>query len=168
LPEQYILTVKGRDELIEAIKGAELELSNLGLDKGDAAAKQDGWHGEEFKLASQKEQVSSKRLAELESILKFARVVTPVQQDQAVRIGNGILLLYQEGGIKKKLILDGFRIKSIPNLISVQGPLGKGLLGAKVNEVRKIPLPESTVVVKVLEIVLPSEAEQFLNEQSVF
>lgn len=157
----YILDKEGIEELQDAIKEAQQNLETLGNTKGSTAAGQDGWHSEGFKLAAQQERTASKRLGELQEILRNSKVVTPIEQSEKIMFGNGFTLKYR-GGKERRFVLGGFRLKSIPNSISTGSPMAKALIGAKVGDIKSILLPHEKIVVRIEKIVSPSLAKEFI------
>ena len=161
----YIFTQKGMEELRNIVLEMRRDMKQLGDTKGKAAAGQDGWHSEAFKLASQQELVASKRLSELQEIMRSAKIVKPIEQSEKVMIGSGVAIQYQNGMVEK-FIVDGFRLASIPHTVSVGSPMAKALIGAKVGEIKRVELPdEQTIKIRIKEIVPPSVAEEFVNNQ---
>lgn len=161
---RHIFTVKGYQELQKALGEARKNLKRSMLAKGKAASKQDGWHGSEFQSIAVQERLNSKRLGELQELSRNAKVVERLEeQNKVVKIGNGVLIK-REDGSEGRFILGGYRVDLPSGHISVESPLGKALILAKVGEKRTFWLGKDKRTVTVRKIALPSGAESFVQE----
>lgn len=147
----------------EELKGAEAELRKLNKKAGEAAAGQDGWHSETYKLCRIEELILSKRVAEIRDMRRNAVVIRKFEeQDKVVKIGNGVLISVN-GGSPEKYYLGGFRFDNKKGHLSVQSPLGKCLVLGSKNDVREFKVGGNVKKVKIIDIILPSRVEQFLG-----
>jgi len=145
---------------IEVVRGSVKDTLNM---KVEGANDGDGWHSETFKLGISKEIMWQTHLQKLLDIKRTARVVHPPDQTNRVALGSGLRVV--RNGEKTKLFIGGFRIDDAPKThISVQSPLGKVLLGAKIGEERTLKMPNNYISIKILDIIPYSETDIFLQE----
>ncbi|MEK7173433.1 MAG: hypothetical protein AAB723_03260 [Patescibacteria group bacterium] len=161
----YLFTPEGYEELKRAIQESEEALLDKSK-KRSSDSGQDVWHGEGYKLAMQEGAVLDEMTDELRKIFRSAKVVKPIEQNEKIMLGNGFVIRYKAGAVKK-YYMDGFRIgHSIsPDRIANGSPMAKVLEGAKVGEIRVLKFENGQKKTMTIEkIVLPSEVEQFLKE----
>ncbi len=134
------LKTKGRSDIAKQIAEAR--------DKGDLS------ENAEYDAAKDAQGLLELKIAKLESVVGNARVIDETKIDTSKvsvlstvkikNISNGQVIAYtlvseKEADLKARKI-------------SVQSPIGQGLLGKKVNEVAKIKVPAGEMEFKVLEI----------------
>ena len=138
--ELEVLKTKGREEVAQAIAEAR--------DKGDLS------ENAEYDAAKEAQGLLEAKIAKLEETVANARVVDESQLDDS-----------------KVLILSTVKIKNLSNdmelsytlvaeneadlkagKISVDSPIGKGLLGKEVGDVADIEVPNGTMQFEILEI----------------
>ncbi len=137
-----IFTKRGYKRLMEIIKETERKLKQVIKEKAEAGSGQDTWHDEGFRIGVTNEIMWSKRLGELQSLLRSAQVVTPEEQNKVIRIGNGVIVEYEDGSVFK-FILEGHMAGKLEAGVSTYSSLGKIVLGAKIGEERVLDLPET-------------------------
>jgi len=159
----YIFSEEGYEELKRAITFARDNLEKTIKAKGEAHNGQDSWHDEGFKTAIVEEMGWSRRLGELQRLLSRAEIVKPEEQNTFVQFGTGVIIEYEDG-TEKKFILDGYQIGNLKDRVSIYGPLGKALIGAKVGEERRFRVGNTERKVRVKKIILPSMASVTLGK----
>jgi transcription elongation GreA/GreB family factor len=84
-----------------------------------------------------------------------AQVIEPEEQNINVQVGNGVEIRYYDG-TTFRFILEGYWLGSLENRVSVYGPLGQALFGAKKGEKRTLKLDREEKNIIVIDIILPS------------
>lgn len=162
----YVFTPEGYEELRKALEDQEKALLKNSKERSSDGG-QDVWHGEGYKLAMQNASVLDRRVEELRAISNAAKVIKPIEQNEKIMFGNGFIIRYKSG-VVKKYYLDGFRISSSssnPARIVAGSPMAKVLVGAVAGETRVLRFEDGrTKTMTIEKIVLPSEVEQFLKE----
>lgn len=156
---KYVFTRRGFEEFKEYYRRVEQTLNRVTKEKSRAGSGQDAWHDEGFKLGIGEEMMWSKRFGELQDIMRNAEIVDSVEQNEIVRIGNGVIIEYEDGS-RRKLILDGYLIEVKNHRASILSPLGRGLIGTKEGSEIKIRIAGKDTLITVLKILYPSEAEE--------
>ena len=128
-------------------------------EKARAGSEQDSWHDEGFKVGIGDEMMWSQKFGELQQILMNCQIVTPLEQDKEVRIGNGVIT-EDASGEKRTYILDGYLVEPFNNLISIYSPLGRAFLGKKKDDEVKVKIVGVDKVYYIDEILLPSAAQK--------
>jgi len=158
----YLFTRQGYDELKEAIVEARKKLNQMMCEKGEAGREQDGWHDETYRAAEVQERIWSKKLGDLQKLASNAKIVEPEEQNKEVRFGVGVVIEYDDGA-ERNIIVEGYQISHFKGLVSVHSPVGRSLIGAKINERRSFNVGETQRMVKIKKIFPPSEARKILQ-----
>jgi len=158
----YIFTREEFEELEKLIKKTKERLKEIIQLKAEAHSGQDGWHDEGFQMFQREEMMLNKRLSELQTLRRNAQVIDPEEQNEVVKIGNGVVIEYEDGKTLE-FILDGYIITPSKNRISIYSPLGRILQGAKKGEERILLIGKTKRVVTVKEIYSPSVAKILLS-----
>ena len=162
---KILFTERGLNELKRQIERQEATLRETTKEKGDAGVGQDGWHDEGYKLANVDEMMWSQRLGELQKLEARAEVVLIQDQCKEVRIGNGVVVKYDDGK-ETMYYVDGYQTELVATRVSYHSPIGKLLLMAKIGDVRSITLKHGVRKFTISRIIPPSEAEMiFFNDQ---
>jgi len=156
--EKYIFTRRGYEALIKLIKKIEGILKQTIKAKAEAGSGQDGWHDEGFKIGVSEEMMWSQRLGELEELCRNAEVIEPIEQNEFVNLGTGVILKY-ENGETSKFILEGYNVEGFEGRLSIHSPLGQAIWGAKKGERRYLRIGKNEKMVTIQEILPPSKAE---------
>jgi len=154
--EKYYFTEKGYNEFLSNFNNIKKELDDATANKSSCGAGSDTWHDEGFKIGIGEEMMWSKDFGKLQEIQRNAVVVTPIEQNKKVLLGNGVIL--SDGSKEIFLLLDGYLSKITKNRISFNSPIGVALFNKTVGQ--DICLKVGGGVKKFLlkEIILPSEA----------
>ena len=138
--ELHDLKVVKRKEVAQKIKEAR--------EQGDLS------ENAEYDAAKDEQRDIEARIEEIEKILKNAEVVVEDEVDlDKIRVGCKVKLYdyeYEEE-IEFKIV-GSTEANSLQGKISNESPVGKALIGAKVDDVVKVEMPAGMVEYKVLEI----------------
>ncbi len=138
----HLMKTKGRQEMAAAIEEAR--------EQGDLR------ENAEYKAAKEAQKILEAKIADLESHLKFSRVIDETQIDTS-RVS--ILTTVKVKNLKNNLIVKytlvpGNESDLKTGKISVESPVAKGLLGKVVGEVAEIEVPAGKLNFEILEITL--------------
>jgi len=125
--------------------------------KAVSGNEQDGWHDGNFQDGLIQEARLQTEIKELMGILNGFEVIEPEKQTEVVKIGNGILIHFEDTGQELEVILDGFAVSE--NYVSAESLLGANLLGKRSGERVEFGTSGNTKSVLVKEIYLPEETE---------
>ena len=142
---------KLRDELNQL---KDVERSKASQAIADARDKGDLSENAEYDAAKEAQGLLEMKIAKLEEIYANARLIDESQLDTSkvlvhstVRIKN----LINKAEVKYKLVAQS-EADLKAGKISVDSPIGKGLLGKKVGEVAEVEVPSGTINFEILEI----------------
>lgn len=130
--------------------------------KGDGGSGQDAWHDEGHKSGLVQEMIWSQRISEIEKILMNCQIVDPIEQAETVKLGNGVLVEYEDGS-SFAFILEGYNLDVLDNRVSIHSPLGQAILNGRQGETRQMILGKQPKKITIQSIVAPSEADAFIN-----
>jgi len=130
--------------------------------KGEAGDGQDAWHDEGHKIGLVDEMLWSKRLREIQDIMSKAEIYDPVEQNEKVFLGVGVVVKYDDGS-EFGFILEGYVTEMLYHLVSVSSPLGQAVLNANVGDRRTFSVGSRKVNITIKRIILPSMAEKELG-----
>ncbi|MCX7955843.1 MAG: transcription elongation factor GreA [Patescibacteria group bacterium] len=91
------------------------------------------------------------RIQEIEEILKNAQVAENPSNDTIVELGETIVVEKNQEKITFTIVGE-YEADPINGKISVNSPIGKGLIGKKVGEIVEIETPSGKNIYKILEI----------------
>ena len=110
-----------RKEAIEAVKEARAQ--------GDLS------ENFEYYAAKRDKNINESRIRYLERMLKTARVISDTSKEDEVGINNTVTVYFEEDDEEETYqLVTSIRGNSMKNLISIESPLGKALLGHKAGE----------------------------------
>lgn len=130
-----------RKEAIEAVKEARAQ--------GDLS------ENFEYYAAKKDKNQNESRIRYLERMLKTARVISEDSKEDEVGLNNTVQVYFEEDDMTETYkVVTSVRGNSLKGLISIESPLGKALLGHKVNDRVHIRVDDSygyDVVIKSIE-----------------
>tara|TARA_B100001250_G_C19725590_1_gene755897 strand:+ start:36 stop:512 length:477 start_codon:yes stop_codon:yes gene_type:complete len=117
-------------------------------DKGDLS------ENAEYDAAKEAQGLLEMKIAELEAKISIARVI------DTSKLATDKVLLYSiveieninTGTTTTYNVVPESEASIVDNKISVSSPIGKGLLGKKINDIASISVPSGTIIFKVLSI----------------
>ncbi|MCI5699216.1 MAG: transcription elongation factor GreA [Lachnospiraceae bacterium] len=138
--ELHDLKVVRRKEVSQKIKEAR--------EQGDLS------ENAEYDAAKDEQRDIEARIEQIEKILKNAEVVVEDEVDsEKINVGCKVLVYDLEYEEEMELKLVGStEASSLQGKISNESPVGKALIGAKVNDIVDVELPNGTIQYKVLKI----------------
>jgi transcription elongation factor GreA len=145
--DEIFLTKESYKKLQEELKNLYKEKSDIDREIQDAKEQGDLSENAGYQYAKEKQIMLIKRISELETLLRKGKIIdeTEIKKDE-VRIGAKIKILDINSNEEKNFhLVSGPEADPLNSKISVNSPLAQSLLGAKVNEIRKIKLPNGSV-----------------------
>ena len=108
----------------------------------------------EYDAAKDEQRDIEARIEQIEKILKNAEVVVEDEVDsEKINVGCKVLVYDMEFDEEMELkIVGSTEASRLQGKISNESPVGKALIGAKVNDVVDVELPNGTIQYKVLKI----------------
>lgn len=143
------------DRYLEDLESAEEELRVVKREHSEVALhKEDGWHDEAAVYQHElKEQMLASRIQNLKD--KISRIcVSPnaTCAKEVVALGSLITATIADEDDIDELTFRLVSTTNGPNEFSLKSPLGKAILGKKVNDVFSYQVGESTITVTILNI----------------
>ena len=148
-------TEKGLKELrqkLDHLKDIERPLASKAI--GEARDKGDLSENAEYDAAKEAQGMLEMRISKLEETLSNARVIDESQLDNSkVLVLSKVKIKNQLNGMEMDytLVADG-EADLASGKISVNSPIGKGLLGKSVGEVAQINVPSGVINFEIIEI----------------
>lgn len=149
--ENYI-TKEGKDKLLKELEYLKnTKRKEIASRIRGAAAMGDLSENFDYQNAKEEQDMTERRIAELESILANAKLVEGSMGGGNVQVGS--LVTLETGSEKWTITITGSQ-EADPFLdkISASSPLGEVLLGRKVGEKVEVETPQGNVSYKVIEI----------------
>lgn len=129
-----LLTKKGMKALRKKITKLERERKRLIMQLRDARKDSLGEKGLAIDLESKIGLVDS-RLADARLMMRNARLVTKRRAYEAVEIGSVVNVKDSQGSLRKYQLVSSFEADPAKGKISERSPLGRQLLGKKLNDI---------------------------------
>jgi transcription elongation factor GreA len=131
------LKTKTRDEVLKRLNQAR-SMGDLSENSAYSSAK------EELNLVEG-------RIAELEEILKNAKIVEEIKDKTTVQVGSSVVV--EINGKKEKFEIVGeFEADPLNKKLSHTSPIGKALVGKKIGEWVEVEVPAGKIRYKIVEI----------------
>ncbi len=98
----------------------------------------------EYHAAKREKNKNESRIRHLERMIKTARIIDDTSKEDEVGINNRVEILFEEDGLVEAYrIVTTVRGDSLNNLISIESPLGKALLGHREGDRIKVEVDPS-------------------------
>lgn len=151
--KEVYITQKGLEELEEELNVLKLERRPAVINAlKDARALGDLSENAEYDAARAEQAEVEGRIAELESMLDHAVVITEVSTDK-VSIGNVVTLKYVEDGDTEEYSIVGIKeADPFSNKISNESPIAKAIIGLSVGKVVTVDSPNGKYDVEIVNI----------------
>ena len=128
------LTASDIKKMEEEIRYRKLKLrKELIEDVKDARAQGDLSENFEYYAAKKEKNRNESRIRFLERMIRTAQVIDDSSEDSEIGMNDRVEVLYEEdGSVESYRIVTTVRANSLKNLISIESPLGKALVGKTV------------------------------------
>lgn len=130
------LTKKDIEDMKEEIENRKAVIRPKLLE----AVKEARAHGDlsenfEYHAAKKEKNANESRIRFLERMIKTAEIIDDTSKEDEVGINDTVEALFEDDGTTDKFtIVSTMRCDSLKNLVSVESPIGKALLGHKVGD----------------------------------
>lgn len=150
MKKQYQLTLDGKIELEKELE--ELKAQRVAVAERIASARDFGdlRENEEYHAAREEQATMERRISEIEDILLNAEMIT-AKNTSIVEVGNTVEL-ETEGKKVIYTVVGPVEADPLEGKISNESPIGRALLGKKVDETVTIETPKATVEYKIVKI----------------
>lgn len=150
MKKQYQLTLDGKIELEKELE--ELKAQRVAVAERIASARDFGdlRENEEYHAAREEQATMERRISEIEDILLNAEMIT-AKNTSIVEVGNTVEL-ETEGKKVIYTVVGPVEADPLEGKISNESPIGRALLGKKVDETVTIETPKATVEYKIVRI----------------
>lgn len=152
--QKNFLTQEGYDKLQKELDFLRKERrQEVAARLREASDGEDLIENAEYEAAKNEQAFVEGRIKELEILLATAKIITETENDGLVQVGSKVT--FQEEGVESKeslIIVGAAEANPSEGKISNESPLGKALLGHKVNEDVTVQAPNGSFRVKILKI----------------
>ncbi len=152
MKKQFKLTQDGIDELkseLESLVAKRTDIAEsikLAREQGDLS------ENAEYHAAKDEHEKNESRILEIENILGSVELIKKPKGDSKVQLGSTVKLKSANGKDKEFTVVGTVEADPLNGKISDESPIGKALLGKKVNDEVEIVTPAETAVYKVTDI----------------
>lgn len=142
---------KLKDELAQL---EQIERPRVSQEIADARDKGDLSENAEYHAAKEEQSLLETKIAKLKNVVANARIIDESQLDTSkILIHSIVKLKNTANGMEFTYTLVADSESDVRNgKLSVSSPIGKGLLGKKVNEIAEIKVPNGIMKFEILEI----------------
>lgn len=151
MQKQFKLTGEGIADLEAELKGLIASRSDLAERIKVAREFGDLAENAEYSSARQDQERAESRISEIEHILKNAEQIAQPKKKDVVSLGNTVVLKNAKGE-KTFTIVGSVEADPMEGKISDESPIGKALLGKKLDEEVEIVTPAETTTYKITSI----------------
>lgn len=118
----------------------------------------------EYHAAKKDKNKNESRIRYLERMLKTAEIITDDSREDEVGLNNTVEVYFEEDEVSEKFrLVTSIRGNSMKGLISTESPIGKAIMGHKVNDRIFIMVNDNYgyyIVIRSIEKTLEDEADQ--------
>lgn len=152
MKKQFHLTKEGVAELQSELdlliseRGAIAERIKTAREFGDLT------ENAEYASARAEQEQAEGRISELENILQNVKLITRPKGDSKVQLGSIVKLKSTDGKHREFQIVGTVEADPLNGKISDESPIGKALIGKKLNEDAQIKTPVETNTYRIVDI----------------
>ena len=159
------LTKSDVKKIEEEIEHRKLVVRKEALEAGkEARAHGDLSENFEYHAAKKDKNKNESRIRYLERMLKTAEIITDDSREDEVGLNNTVEVYFEEDEVSEKFrLVTSIRGNSMKGLISTESPIGKAIMGHKVNDRIFIRVNDNYgyyIVIRSIEKTLEDEADQ--------
>ena len=152
MPDTY-LTRAGHEKLSQELKALMKQKAQLSLDIGEAREKGDLKENAEYHSAKEKMGEVMGRIGKISEKLQTVKLIEEMDiPKDTVAIGTTVSLEDCDGDTVEYALVGEDESDPMKGKISVQSPLGSGLLGRKSKETVEVQLPNGPRSFKILKV----------------
>lgn len=153
MKDQYVTKtglqdLKGRLNFLKSERRKEIaEAIHTAKEQGDLS------ENAEYQSAKEEQRRLEEEIAELETTLKHARVITKSNDSEHVDLGDTVTLECEGGKEKVYMIVGSNEANPLEGKISNESPMGQALLGKKKGASIQVPTPSGNKECEIVKIV---------------
>lgn len=151
MKKQYHLTADGVKEIQEELKVLIADRPNISERIKTAREFGDLSENAEYSSARQEQEKAEMRIGEIEHILENVDVIEQPKNKDVVELGNTVTLKGTKGN-KEFTIVGSVEANPLEGKISNESPIGKALLGQKLDQEVEIVTPAETAKYTITKI----------------
>lgn len=151
MKKQFRLTQEGIDELKEELNGLIGRRGEIAESIKTAREQGDLSENAEYHAAKDEHEKNESRIMEIEGIMASVELIKKPRGDGKVQLGSSVRLK-NNGSTKEFKVVGTVEADPLIGKISDESPIGKALLGKKLNEDVEIVTPAETTIYKIVEI----------------
>lgn len=152
MKKQFQLTKDGIEELNSELRALIAQRTVLADRIKTARDLGDLRENAEYSSARQDQERNDARISEVEHILQNVSVISTPKNDHQIQLGSTTKLKSANGKTKEFKVVGTVEADPLNGKISDESPIGRALLGKKLDETVEIKTPSETVLYKVIEI----------------
>ena len=153
--EDRLITREGYDKLVAELEELKaVKRKEIAAQLGEAIAQGDLSENADYDAAKNAQAENEERIYKLENMIKSVRIIeeSEIEADrvnlgQTVRVEN-----VATNEISTYRIVGSNESDPLNGLISNESPVDRGLMGAKLNDVVEVEIPDGHIRLKVLEV----------------
>ena len=148
------LSKQGLDNLkLELNKLKSIDRPNIISQIAEARDKGDLSENAEYDAAKEAQGLLEARIAKLENDIANSRVLDKVTDTSTVHLLTEVVIKNLQNGVEMKYAIVSESEADFKNKkISVESPIGKGLMGKSVGDIARIKVPNGTIEFEVMQI----------------
>ncbi len=148
------LSKQGLDNLkLELNKLKSIDRPNIINQIAEARDKGDLSENAEYDAAKEAQGLLEARIAKLENDIANSRVLDKVTDTSSVHLLTEVVIKNLQNGVEMKYAIVSESEADFKNKkISVESPIGKGLMGKSIGEIARIKVPNGTIEFEVMQI----------------
>ena len=153
--DDKLITREGYDKLVAELEElVAVKRKEIAAQLGEAIAQGDLSENADYDAAKNAQAENEERIYKLENMLKSVRIIEE-SEIEADRVNLGQTVVVENIDTKDKFtykIVGSNESDPLNGLISNESPVGRNLMGAKLDEKIEVEIPDGIVRLKVLEI----------------
>lgn len=155
MQEEKLITREGYDKLVAELEElVSVKRKEIAAQLGEAIAQGDLSENADYDAAKNAQAENEERIYKLKNMIKSVRIIdeSEIEADR-VNLGQTVVVENTETGEKNTYKIVGSNESDPLNgLISNVSPVGRSLMGARLDEEVEIEIPDGIIRLKVLEI----------------
>lgn len=151
MKKQFNLTAKGVAEIKKELEALLADRPNVSARIKTAREFGDLSENAEYSSARQEQEKAEMRISEIEHILENVNIISHPKNNDVVELGNTVSLKGPKA-TKEFTIVGSVEANPLKGKISDESPIGKALLGKKINQEVEIVTPAETASYKITKI----------------
>ncbi len=152
MKKQFRLTQEGIDELNSELNGLVARRGEIAESIKTAREQGDLSENAEYHAAKDDHEKNESRIMEIEGILASVELIKKPKGDSKVQLGSTVKLKHASGAHKVFKVVGTVEADPLSGKISDESPIGKALLGKKLNDDVEIVTPAETTTYHIVEI----------------